>query len=178
LNQPKEYRIGLRLFMTHPTASSVSTGAPAMPPSEACIPLRRRGRPTINLNNRRVRAFISEHLSLSKLMEAHPVMDDVFTGAVRLQTVGEQHDRPLSRRRVFRVLQSCEVIETATVAQVLATGFEPVRGRSTIARYSGAARVTANAISRLLDLNPEWEVTTMERHALDASYLEDLAFAA
>lgn len=139
---------------------------------------RRRGRPTISLDNRRVRAFMSEHLSLSKLMEAHPVMDDVFTGAVRLQTEGEQHDRALSRRRVFRVLRFCDVIETATVAEVLTSGFEPVRGRSTIARYFGAARVTANAINRLLDLNPEWQVTMLEQQALDAPWLEDLALAA
>lgn len=164
--------------MTNITTPSAPPGAAASLQSNFAEAPRRRGRPTINLDNRRVRAFISEHLSLSKLMEAYPVLDDVFSGAVRLQTDGEQHDRPLQRRRLFHVLRSCEVIETAAVAEVLATGFEPVRGRSTIARYFGAARVTANAISRLLDLNPEWEVTSLERHALDAPYLEDLALAA
>ncbi|RYZ13874.1 MAG: hypothetical protein EOO70_08190, partial [Myxococcaceae bacterium] len=126
-------------------------------------PTRGRGRPTIRQDNQRVQTFLSEFLTASELIEAHPIMDDVLTGAVLLETEGEKHARPLSKGRVFRVLRACEVIDTAAVANVLSTGFKAISGKSTIARYAAAARVCANAIGVLLATNPAWE--TMKTHS-------------
>jgi hypothetical protein len=142
-------------------------------------PPRGRGRPAIRQDNQRVQAFVSEFHTATELIEAHPVIDDVLTGAARLATEGEAHDRPLSKRRIFRVLSACELIDTSAVASVLSTGFKAITGKSTIARYAAAARVSANAINGLLNRNPAWETLTLnsEARALDAPYLEELAAA-
>lgn len=142
-------------------------------------PPRGRGRPAIRQDNQRVQAFVSEYSTATELIEAHPVIDDVLTGAARLATDGEAHDRPLSKRRIFRVLHACELIDTAAVASVLSTGFRAITGKSTIARYAAAARVSANAIHGLLSKNPKWETMTVnsDARALDAPYLDELAAA-
>lgn len=143
------------------------TTNPTVPP-EALPQPRTRGRPPIKCDNRRVQGFARSFLSAQDLCDNHPPIDDVFAGVVHLQTQGEGHTRPLSRRKLFRVLQGCSVIDAGSVARAL-----PDSGASTVARYAAAARVSAGAIARLLDVNPGWTVSA-DRHALDAPYHAEL----
>lgn len=125
-----------------------------MPPSECTTVLSapapaRRGRPAILFDNRRVQTFMSSFDSYLDLIEAHPLLEDVFTGASRLQTEGEDHDRPLRRARLFYGLQANEVLTSAS--------FSGLYSRSASARYFAAARVISRQTSRLLDQHPAWE---------------------
>lgn len=132
-----------------------------------------RGRPPIKQDNRRIQRFVRSYLSAHDLCEHFPRLDDVFEGVVHLQTQGEGHTRPLSRGKLFRVLQGCSVIGTVGVGEVLQGS-----ATSTIARYAAAARATARAIDRLLDAHPGWEVEVdqraVEQHAVDAPYHAEL----
>ncbi len=134
---------------------------------------RRRGRPPIKFDNHRVQGFVNIFRSAHELCENHPPIDDVFEGVAHLQTIGEAHTRPLSRRTLFRVLQGCDVIDTASVARVLAGTRKSGDSASTVGRYAAAARVSARAITRLLDANPRWELA-LDRHEVDAPYLAEL----
>lgn len=136
-------------------------------------PPRTRGRPPIKHDNRRIQRFVRSHLSAHDLCEHFPRIDDVFEGVVHLQSQGERHTRPLSRCKLFRVLQGCSVIDTVGVGEVLQGA-----AASTIARYAAAARASARAIDRLLDAHPGWEVEAdrhaVEQQAVDAPYHAEL----
>lgn len=142
------------------------------PPALCLVPSTRgRGRPPIIFNNRRVQGFVRCFVTTHELCEHHARIDDVLEGVVHLQTKGEAHTRCLSRRVLFRVLQGCSVLDTASVGGVL-----PGAGLSTVKRYAAAARVSARAVERLLDAHPGWEVAA-DRHAIDAPYHAELRAA-
>lgn len=124
---------------------------------DTALPKKRGGRPPIRRDNRRVQTFMCKFMKTSQLLDNFPSIDDVFSGVVWLQTVGEKHDGPLSKRNLFRVLRSCEVIETTAVTAALAVGHNAAYSKSTVARYSAAARVASRAIARLLETHPDWE---------------------
>ncbi len=148
------------------------TTNPTIPPEalhhlKAATP-RGRGRPPITTDNRRVQEFVCCFVTAHELCETYPRIDDVLEGAVQAQTIGEAHTRPLSRSKLFLVLQCCSVVSTASVAEVL-----PDASASTVARYAAAARVASMAIAKLLDGHLGWELT-VDRWAMDLPSQEEL----
>lgn len=117
----------------------------ALPHLKATTP-RGRGRPPITFDNRRVQAFVCCFVTAHEMCETYPRIDDVLEGCVQAQTPGEAHTRPLSRRKLFLVLQCCGMLTTGSVAEVL-----PGSALSTAKRYAAAARVASQTIAKLLD---------------------------
>lgn len=115
------------------------------------------GRPPMHHDNSRVQSFLRKFVTTKELLTVFPRLDDVLIGAGWLQTVGEAHERPLSKGKLIQVLRGCEVIETQAVTSVLAARQYSPPGKSTVARYAAAARVASKSIDRLLDEHPGWE---------------------
>lgn len=108
----------------------------------------KRGRPVLEHDNRRVRAFLSDYLVLSDLVETYPLLDDVLTGACAAKTEGDTATRPLSKARIFDVLAHCDVVCTRATLAVLSWANY---GVATIARYTQAARTASLFVARELD---------------------------
>lgn len=132
--------------------------------------IKRRGRPSIEHDNQRVLAFVAHYPSAFDLGQDRPPLDDVLTGATLLQPEGQGSTRPLSKARLFIVLQRCPTISVKAVAEALGGECSP----TTAVRYAAIARVASKAIARHLDRHPAWEdeaatlATCME--AVDAPY--------
>lgn len=109
---------------------------------------RGRGRPVIEHDNRRVRAFIGDHPTLRDLVETYPLLDDVLTGAGSAKTGGDTAKRPLSKSRVFEVLAGCDLICTRATLEVLEWANY---GAAAIKRYTQAARTASQFVARELD---------------------------
>ncbi len=124
-------------------------------------------------DNTPVRSFLQGYDSSSELCSELPRVDDIFTGALSLKTSGNTATRTLSRKTLFRVLQSCSAVDIDTVNK--ATG-----GRyaySTVADYAALARVISKALLRLIPLLPKqhsrFSVSQAKRE-LDAPYTAEL----
>ncbi len=147
----------------------------------------RRGRPATSVDNARAGTFLSSFLTLREVAELHPSIDDVFVGVSQLQTAGQASTRPLSRRKLFRILSHCEHITVAAVAELL----ELEANARTAQRYAGHARVASMMVTRLLDQRPWMEQATnfqtpngahrqslaAARAELDAPYFAELRAA-
>lgn len=121
--------------------------------AKAATAQRGRGRPSIEHDNRRVAAFMSHYRTAFDLGQDRPALDDVLTGAALLQSEGQGSTRPLSRLKLFMVLQHCPTISTGAVSEVLGGD----SSRSQADRYAAAARVASKAIVMHLDRHPAWE---------------------
>lgn len=121
--------------------------------AQITTPTRGRGRPPKAHDNRRVAAFVSHYPTAFDLGQDRPALDDVLTGAAHLQSAGQGSTRPLSRLKLFMVLQHCQTISTGAVSGVL--GGECCRSQAD--RYAAAARVASRAIVCHLERRPEWE---------------------
>lgn len=139
----------------------------------ATTPSRGRGRPALVLDNRRVQAFIHCFDTARDLAEAMPRLDDAITGITHLQTEGQASTRPLSKLMLFRALQRCPAIDTASVAVALGREYS----LATVKRYTAIARVASKAIDRLLDLHPSWETIAIQikesREEIDRPYFQE-----
>jgi hypothetical protein len=122
---------------------------------------RRRGRPAIEHDNRRVRLFLRAFDSNSDIRENLPTLDDVLTGIVRLQTEGQDSSRPLSRGTLLHVLQHCKTISTEAVQAAMG----PTYSITQVKRYALAARVASKVIDHNLNMRPSW-VTMAELQGL------------
>lgn len=134
---------------------------------------RPRGRPAIVCDNQRVAAFLSHYPTAFDLGQDRPALDDVLTGATMLQTEGQGSTRPLSRIKLFAVLQHCPTISSKAVADIM--GGECSRSQAD--RYTAAARVASKAIASHLDRHPAWEqeaaTLAASMEAIDAPYRFD-----
>lgn len=139
----------------------------ALPHLKATTP-RGRGRPPIATDNRRVQEFVCCFVTAHELCETYPRIADVLEGAVQAQVAGEGRTRPLSRSKLFLVLQLCSVVDTASVGEAL-----PDASASTVRRYTAAARVASIVIAKLLDGHLGWELT-VDRWAMDLPSPEEL----
>jgi hypothetical protein len=138
--------------------------------AQTTTPKRGRGRPPKDHDNRRVAAFMSHYPTAFDLGQDRPALDDVLTGATLLQTEGQGSTRPLSRLKLFMVLQHCPTISTGAVSGIFGGECSP----ATAVRYAAIARVASKAIASHLDRHPAWEeeastlATSME--TIDAPY--------
>lgn len=136
--------------------------------------IKRRGRPALCHDNRRVQAFVQKFGTVSEMVEELPVLEGILTGIVHLQTEGQASTRPLLKRMLFRALHGCETISAERVAVALGQKYS----RAAVARYVAHARVTSNALAGFLDRHPaiETEATScrMSRMELDRAHFEEL----
>lgn len=116
---------------------------------------RGRGRPAIEHDNRRVRAFLRAFESTTDIRESLPSLDDVLTGITHLQPEGQGSTRPLSKGSLLHVLQHCKTISTESVQAALGPSYT----RTPVTRYTIAARVASKVIEHNLNQRPAW--TTM-----------------
>lgn len=130
-------------------------------------PKRRRGRPAIEHDNRRVRLFLRAFDSNSDIRDNLPTLDDVLTGIVRLQTEGQGSTRPLSRGTLLHVLQHCKTISTETVQAAMG----PAYSITQVKRYALAARVASKVIDHNLNMRPSW-ATMAELQGLDCRLVQ------
>jgi hypothetical protein len=124
-------------------------------------------------DNTEAQAFLRNYFNASELCKELPRIDDIFSGALSLKTAGNTATRSLSRRTLFRIMQSCSVIDIDSVNK--ATG-----GRyayRTLAEYSILSRVISKALTELIPLLPEQnrqDSDSQARRDLDAPYLVEL----
>lgn len=126
-----------------------------------------------HLDNRTVSNFLQPYLTCAELIDDHPRMDDVFSGALAAKSAGDSSTRTLSRGTLFHVLRACTDITTAEVERVTHGRYKP----STVAAYAGRARLASLAIARYVErqppsssVTPEWEMSAAEAlAALDTS---------
>lgn len=131
--------------------------------------IRRRGRPPRSLDNASVKAFL--------IVATHPAaperwrgpVGDILTGATFLQSEGQGSTRPLSRRLLLRILQTCDNITSNEVSRVIARNYS----RSQVDRYMASARVASKALSDLLARHPEWRLLASEPAAFTNDEEED-----
>ena len=126
-------------------------------------------------DNSRVHAFTGDYLFLAELTEEHPALNDIFTGAVHLQTEGDSRSRPLLKGRLFAILSNVPFITAAAVAEALNLPADS----STARAYALAARVASKAIERLLNQRPWMELSGNQsiraaQAELDAPYFAEL----
>lgn len=140
---------------------------------------RRKGRPAIVHDNRRVRAFLLQ--AVTDPQPAHPFdrsdddqddaprwVSDILVGNTHLQTEGQKSTRPLSRHLLVRVLTRCEDLSTEAVAEALRRDYSP----AAVARYAAHARAASKAIELQMDVRPR-RVDQDSRRELDAPFRED-----
>jgi len=132
------------------------TTSPEVQPLKA-----RPGRPTIHHDNSRVQELMVNFDFISNLAEVLPRLDDVLTGMTHLQTEGQASTRPLSKKKLFRVLRSCPVISTAEVALSIGRSYS----RATVARYALHARAASKVVEHLLHHNPQWMKDAITWHS-------------
>lgn len=113
---------------------------------------RARGRPTIEHDNRRVRAFLRAFESTTDIRENLPSLEDVLTGVAHLQPEGQCSTRSLSTSTLLHVLQHCKTISTESVKAALGPSYT----RTPITRYTLAARVASKVIEHNLNQRPAW----------------------
>ena len=124
-------------------------------------------------DNSIVSDFLSGYFHAGDVCERHPQVDDIFSGALGLKTPGNSATRTLSRKVLFQILQSCQVIDVESISQVTCRQYK----YSTVAVYSATARVISKALHRFimgLPLNPEAVSVREARDAIDAPYRPEL----
>ena len=124
-------------------------------------------------DNGRVHRYLHSYLKAWELCEAHPAIDDIFSGVLALKSEGDSSTRSLSRQVLFHILQCCPSIHVGAISGA-------TNGRyaySTNAAYAAASRVASKAIANYLDqMNCKVQPLTIleERKRLDAPYLARL----
>lgn len=111
-----------------------------------------RGRPPMEHDNSRVRAFLRAFESTTDIRENLPSLDDVLTGITYLQPEGQDSTRPLSKGSLLHVLQHCKTISTESVKAAIG----PAYSLSQVKRYALAARVASKVIAHNLNQRPAW----------------------
>lgn len=133
---------------------------------------RGRGRPALAHDNRRVMAFVGNYASAFEMVQDWPCLDDVLTGVTLLHTEGQGFTRPLSKFRLFLVLQRCPILTSKAVAEALGGCCQ-----STAVRYAAIARVASKATEWCLTRHPEWEreaaLLEASRDEIDGPVLDD-----
>jgi hypothetical protein len=123
-------------------------------------------------DNSKVSDFLDGYFSAGELCREFGRIDDIFSGVLELKTARDTATRSLSRQVLFRILQSCQSIDVASINDM-------TNGRyaySTLASYAALARVASKAIERLIAATvPAFEIRTTEaRRLIDAPYSKEL----
>lgn len=111
-------------------------------------PKRGRGRPTVEHDNRRVKAFLIDYRDVPDLLEVHPALSDVFAGVGAARSDGDTAERPLPASRLFTLLAACDTITTKSVTEALAWASFSM---ASVKRYTLTARTLSLFIARELD---------------------------
>ncbi|MDZ4290987.1 MAG: hypothetical protein U1C47_03590 [Hydrogenophaga sp.] len=93
-------------------------------------------------------------------------LDDILTGASRMQTEGQKSTRPLDRGVILRALLRCKTIDPTSVAEAIGRG----HGRAQTDRYTAAARVASKGVAAAMDRRPAW----VQQVADDAAHMAGL----
>lgn len=138
------------MLTTHPPTPQAAPCGEDHSPTQAHqeVPKRGRGRPTVEHDNRRVKAFLIDYRDVPDLLDAHPALADVFAGVDAARSGGDTAERPLPASRLFALLSACDTITTKSVGEALAWASLSV---ASIKRYALVARTLSLLIARELD---------------------------
>lgn len=96
-------------------------------------------RPPVQQDNSIVAAALADYWTAWQACESHPGFDDILSAALAARTGGDSATRSLCRRKLFRILQHCQVITTAAVAELLPASYKS----RTVEKYAQAARLAS-----------------------------------
>lgn len=93
-------------------------------------------------------------------------LDDILSGASRMQTEGQKSTRPLDRGVILRALLRCKTIDPTSIAKAIGRD----HGRAQTDRYTAAARVASKGVAAAMDRRPAW----VKQVADDAAHIAGL----